>query len=208
MQSRLRVNRESLRSEGVDYVDLWAKSPAVRQYRKRLKRIIEKDVVDEQRLLQLSGRLREIVLEETSSPSSLAVLSYENVLGGFDLTQSGAPYPNATLAIRHIIEAFPDCRVRIFVSVRSLDRFLESGYLQRVTSRRETRRFKQYLNQIDLPTLSWLPLVRAVESVISPEDIILWEYEKFFSDEPAIWNALLDRSDAEDLLVSPAKKSN
>ena len=124
MQSRLRANRELLRGEGVDYIDLWAKRPAVGQYRRTLKRIVEKDVVDEQQILQLSGQLRDIAAEEASSSSSLAVLSYENILGGFDLTQSGAPYPNAALAIRHIIEAFPDCRVRIFISIRSLDRMV------------------------------------------------------------------------------------
>jgi len=208
MQSRLRANREHLRSEGVDFIDLWAKEPAIGQYRQRLKSVIETDVVDERKILQLSGQLRSIVEEGTSSSNSLAVLSYENVLGGFDLTQSGAPYPHAAIAIRHIIEAFSDCKVRIFLSIRSLDRFLESGYLQRVTTRRETRRFEHYLDQVDVPALSWLPLVRAVESIVGPEGMILWEYESFFSDEPVIWNALLDRPDAEAALVNPAKRSN
>ena len=208
MQSRLRANRERLRREGVDFIDLWARTPAIMQYRTQLKRVIERDVVDERKIFKLSGQLRAIVEEGTSSSSSLAVLSYENVLGGFDLTQNGAPYPNAAIAIRHIIEAFSDCRVKILLSIRSLDRFLESGYLQRVTTRRETRSFKQYLNQVDVPALSWLPIVRTVKSVVGPEDLMLWEYESFFSDEPVIWNALLDRPDAEAVLINPAKKSN
>jgi len=75
-------------------------------------------------------------------------------------------------------------------------------------TRRETRSFEQYLKQVDVPALTWLPLVRAVESVVAPEDIILWEYERFFSDEPAIWNALLDRADAEAILTNPARRNN
>lgn len=208
MQSRLRVNRERLRSEGVDFIDLWARTPALMQYRAKFRRLIESDVADERSILDLSGQLRAIVEEGASSSNALVVLSYENILGGFDLTQRGAPYPNAAIAIRHIIEAFSDCRVRIFLSIRSLDRFLESGYLQRVTTRRETRTFKQYLNQVDLQALSWLPLVRAAKSVVGSEDLLLWEYESFFSDEPAIWNALLDSSNAEEALVNLAKKSN
>jgi len=208
MQSRLRVNQEHLRREGVDYIDLWARGQAERRYRKRLEKILEKDVVNERKISRLSGQLRDIVAKGTSSSNSLAVLSFENALGGFDLTRNSAPYPHAAAAIRHIVEALPDCRVRIFLSIRSLDRFLESGYLQRVTTRRETRSFKQYLNQVDVPALSWLPLVRAVESVVGPEDMILWEYERFFSDEPAIWNALLDRPDAEATLINPAMRNN
>jgi hypothetical protein len=178
------------------------------QYRTQFRRLIEPDVADERKILELSGQLRAIVEEGASSLNSLAVLSYENILGGFDLTQRGAPYPNAALAIRHIIEAFSGCRVKIFLSIRSLDRFLESGYLQRVTTRRETRSFKQYLNQVDVHALSWLPLVHAVKSVVGSEDLMLWEYERFFSDEPVIWNALLDSPNAEEALVNPAKKSN
>jgi hypothetical protein len=50
--------------------------------------------------------------------------------------------------------------------------------------------------------------VRAVESVVGSEDTILWAYERFFSDEPAIWNALLNRPDAEAILINPARRSN
>ena len=208
MQSRLRANREHLRGEGVDFIDLWARTPALIQYRAQFRRLIERDVADERKILELSEQLRAIVEEGETSSNSLVVLSYENILGGFDLTQRGAPYPNAAIAIRHIIEAFPDRRVKIFLSIRSLDRFLESGYLQRVTTRRETRTFKQYFNQVDVQALSWVPLVRAVKSLVEPEDFMLWDYESFFSDEWVIWNALLNIPNAQEALVNPAKKSN
>lgn len=208
MQSRLKVNRECLHEEGVDYINLWARGQAENRYRKRLAKILDKEIVDERKILRLSRQLYDIVATEETSSNSLAVLSFENILGSFDLTRNSVPYPHAAAVIRHIAEAFSDRRVRIFLAIRSLDRFLESSYLQRVTTRRETRSFEQYLKEIDVPALSWLPLVRAVESVVGPEDTILWEYERFFSDEPEIWNALLDRPDAEAILTNPARRNN
>ena len=208
MQSRLRANQEQLRASGIDFVDLWAKGPAQRQYRNTIRRLLEEDVLDTRALSQLSAQLRDLVASQRPDPNNLAILSFENILGGFDLTRSRTPYPHAAAAIRHVLEAFGDYRVRIFLAIRSLDRFLESGYVQRVSTRRETRTFKRYLNQVDVPALSWVPLVRAVQSVVTPEDLNLWKYEGFFSDEPAIWNALLRRSDAETVLTNPAKKTN
>jgi hypothetical protein len=208
MQSRLKVNREYLHEEGVDFINLWARRRAENQYRKRLAKILNKEVVDERKILRLSRQLHDIVAMEETASNSLVVLSFENILGSFDLTRNPVPYPHAAAVIRHIAEAFSDHRIRIFLAIRSLDRFLESGYVQRVTTRRVTRSFELYLCVIDVPALSWLPLVRAVESVVGSEDTILWAYERFFSDEPAIWNALLNRPDAEAILINPARRSN
>ena len=130
------------------------------------------------------------------------------MLGSYDLTKGTGPYPHAGAAIRHIAEACSDWNVRIFLAIRSLDRFIESGYVQRVYTRRENRRFKQYLNQVDLNGLSWVPMVRAIESVVGPENIYLWQYENFVSDERVVWNEFLDRPDAEAILERPAKTSN
>jgi hypothetical protein len=208
MQSRLRSNRQRLRGEGIDFVDLWAKRDEERIYRKKFKRIIEKDIVDEQKLARMSTQLRMIVTDRMSQDESLVVVSYENFLGDFDLTKHGAPYPNADQAMRHLVDAFPGWNLKVFLSVRSLDRFLESSYVQRVFTRRETRTFKQYLKQIDVAKLSWVPLVRTVGSIVGRDNVTLWQYEDFRANEQSIWNLLLDRPDATSLLALPAKKSN
>jgi hypothetical protein len=208
MQSRLRSNRAHLQTQGIEFVDLWAKEAALKEYRNAFKSIIESHAADERALSRLSGQLRNIVQNERSAANALAVMSFENILGGFDLTRSKAPYPHAEAAIRHVVEAFPEDRVRIFLSIRSLDRFLESGYVQLVSTRRETRNFKQYLKDIDLSALSWAPAVRAIESIVGANDLFVWEYERFFSDEHKIWNALLNGDDGESALINPAKKSN
>ena len=192
----------------VDYVDLWSKLPPVKLYRKYLKRSIESDDPVPAKLLRLSSDLREIVAQASPSEHSLAVLSYENVLGSFDLTRSSGPYPNAKAAAQHLVDAFPDSDVRLFFSIRSLDRFLESGYIQRILTRRETREFESYIAGVDLESLSWVPAVRAFESAVGAENLIVWEYESFISSEAAIWRALLRHDHPDSLLVRPPKKSN
>ena len=208
MQSRMRSNRQRLAHAGIDYVDLWSKQPEVRSYRKALKRTIESDAPDPRILSRLAADLRKIVTEASPSPGSLVVLSYENVMGTYDTTQGPAPYPHAAAAAQHIVEAFPDHDVRLFFSIRSLDRFLESGYVQRVFTRRETRRFRRYIRAVDLESLSWVRAVRELESVIGTENLTVWEYESFFSGEEAIWRDLLGHDDPNSLLVKPAKNSN
>lgn len=208
MQSRLRSNRQRLRNDGINFVDLWAKNDEEKRYRKQLKRVIEKERVNEQKLALISTQLHDIVAKATQPDNSLIVLSYENMLGDYDLTKGPAPYPNAGTAIRHVVNAFPDWQVRIFFSIRSLDRFVESGYVQRVFTRYETRRFKGYMKQIDVTGLSWMPVVSAINAAIGAENVFVWEYEKFVKAEQIVWNALLARPDAEKLLVRPAKASN
>ena len=75
MQSRLRANRQRLRDAGVDFLDLWGKEQSERQYRKKLKRIIEKQVLDESALSGMTGNLRQILTERSLSSTSLTVLS-------------------------------------------------------------------------------------------------------------------------------------
>ena len=208
MQSRLRSNRERLRKQGVAFIDLWAGGEEEKIYRKKLKRLIEKETPDEQQLSLMSKKLRNIVVNGMEPAGSLVVISYENILGDYDLTRGSAPYPNAVPAIRHLAEAFPGWRLRIFLSIRSLDRFVESSYVQRVFTRRETRKFKQYVKQIDVAGMSWLPVVESIGSVVGIENTFVWTYENFVADEQPIWNALLARSDADAALVRPAKASN
>ncbi|GEM_PF-2703197 len=208
MQSRLRSNRQRLRNHGVHFVDLWAKAPALKRYRKRLKRLLEAPAVNDRKLGKLAAVLRRLVDADSSDDKSRIVLSYENALGGFDLTRSAAPYPHAAAAVAHIREAFPDQDVKILFSIRSLDRFLESGYLQNVLSRQETRTFARYLGGVDIDGLSWLPAIRDMESVVGAENLLIWNYENFPANESTVWDLLLGLADADSLLVRPAKKSN
>ena len=169
---------------------------------------MESDSPDPRDLASMSDALRDIVNEASPSPKSHVVLSFENVLGGYDLTRGSVPYPNAKEAGRHIAEAFPDCETKVFFAIRSLDRFLESSYIQRVFTRRETRSIEQYIAELNLNKLSWQPSARALESVVGTENLIIWEYEKFFDGEAAIWRKLLNNAEPESLLAKPAKNAN
>lgn len=208
MQSRLRTNRQHLRTAGVDFVDLWARRYEETLYRKEFNRVIGGAGVDDQETARVAKQLGSIVADGRSAAKSLVVISYENLLGDYDLTRSPTPYPNAERAILHLVEAFAGWNLKIFISIRSLDRFVESGYVQRVVSRRETRTFKQYVNHIDLSRMSWMPVIRAIGSVVGRENVVVWEYENFVLDEQPIWNALLALPDAESALVLPAKINN
>lgn len=208
IQSRLRSNKQRLRNEGITFVDLWAKREEEANYRKTLKAALEGDQADERKAAQASRQLREIVSNATSSEQSVVLMSYENVLGDFDLTKNGVPYPHAEQAVDHIVQAFPDSDVKIFFAFRSLDRFLESGYVQRVCTRLETRKFREYVDQVDTDSLSWIPVVQAMASTVGHENVVAWGYEDFVANEHPVWNALLCRDDANAALVSPAKKTN
>lgn len=208
MQSKLRSNRQRLAQCNIDFIDLWSKQPAESEYRKYQRRTMESDSPNMQELSRLSNDLRKIVTQASPSNQSHVVLSYENILGGYDLTCGSKPYPNARAAAQHIVDAFPASDIRIFFSIRSLDRYLESGYIQRVFTRRETRDIEQYVAEIDLEILSWVPAVRSLEAVIGAENLSVWEYEKFFTGEASIWRELLNDADPDSLLVKPAKSRN
>lgn len=208
IQSRLRSNRQQLLSEGIDFIDLWAGGGAERAYRKKYRRLIEKDDVDDAALSDLSDDLRELVAERARDDHSLIVLSYENILGDFDLSKRGAPYPNAQHAIRHVVRAFSGWKVKVFLSIRSLDRFLESSYVQRVVTRRETRRFAKYLAMIDVESFSWQPLVNSLNDIVGGSNWFAWKYEDFKANESHVWNCFLGHDQSQGVLARPAKRSN
>lgn len=208
MQSRLRSNRQQLYEEGIDFIDLWAGGGPEKAYRKKYRRIIESDKVDTDTLVSLSDSLADIVAVRKRDDDSLIVTSYENILGDFDLTKKGAPYPNAEHAVKHVARAFPGWNVKFFLAIRSLDRFLESSYVQRVVTRRETRSFSKYMSMIDVTALSWSPLVHTLNSIVGAGNWFAWQYEDFKANERQVWSRLLGHDDAQDLLARPAKKSN
>ena len=208
MQSRLRSNKRRLRKEGIDFIDLWAKTDEMDAYRTTLKVAIESDRIDEKQAKEASRLLRAVVDGAISASNSIVVMSYENVLGDFDLSKGRTPYPNIEIAVCHIAAALRDYDLRIYFSFRSLDRFVESGYLQRIYTRFETRRFKEYIDLVDANNVSWIPAVRSMASIVGRENVMAWAYEDFLVDESPVWNSLLSRSDAETVLVRPAKKVN
>jgi hypothetical protein len=133
-------------------------------------------------------------------------MSYENFVGTYDLTKGSGIYPNSWLALRHLQDVFQDEAMIFFFSVRSLDTFLESGYRQLILTRKETRDFDEYLAEIDLDALSWLPVI---EALIQTSNLVyIWPYELFRDKEFQIWRVLLNCEDPNALLPNPARKLN
>lgn len=209
IQSCLRANQDYLQAQGIRFVDLWERCEDTSAYRDSLRLAVEGDAVDGEKLREASGRLRALVDERVGGdpPDGPLILSFENALGDYDLSRGGI-YPRADIALTHIFNAFPDARIKIFFSFRCFDRFLESGYMQRVYSRLETRTFKQYLADVDVDAMHWMSVIRALESVAGTSSLVAWDYDDFFPGEGKVWSALLGRDDWEAILFEPAARVN
>lgn len=101
-------------------------------------------------------------------------LSNENALGR-PFTSKPGLYPNH----RPIIEAFPNAfegfSTRIVYTIRPQWEYLESYYLQRVHQGYYLT-FSQFLDDIDLTEISWLPLVDRLRSVFGAENVQVMDF--------------------------------
>lgn len=209
MQSRLRDNRDRLGELGTRFVDLWAGTAEEANYRASLRGALEGKTINRKKQDEATHRLRGLVerqLPQGSADERLLVLSCEVPLGNYDPTHG--LYPHARWGIEHITQAFPESDIKLFFCFRRFDRFLESGYIQRVLGRHETRGFEQYLATIDTAALSWIPVIEAMESVVGAANVATWAYEDFAEGEGRVWQALLGLDDWRDALPKQATRTN
>lgn len=209
MQSRLRDNRERLAEAGIDFVDLWATTPDAAAYRASLRGALEGRSVNRTRQGEATRRLREIVASgcpDGPSTGRLLVLSCEVPLGNY--TPSAGLYPHARSGLESVVDAFPGAEITFFFCFRRFDRFLESGYIQRVLGRHETRAFDEYLATIDTAGMSWIPVIGAMESLVGPGKVATWAYEDFAGNEGCVWRAMLGMDDWQAALPRAATRTN
>lgn len=210
IQSRLLANRDALNEAGICVVNLWARDELTAAYRAALSDAIEGVAVRSNSLARASVLLRSLMarsLSEIGREPTRVVVSFENAAGGYDLSR-GPIYPNIAAGVSHVLEAFQDMDVRILFGVRSLDRLLESGYVQRLYSRFETRTFKGYLEEVDLDELSWIRVIDELENVVGAGHLTTWAYEDFPQIESTVWTAMLSERNWRSLLEGQAARSN
>lgn len=209
MQSLLRANHEGLADHGICFVDPWQGGKRQWAYRAALRAGLDGKKVRQPRLTEADDLLQDLVqqrLAEFEDTDPLVSLSCEVVLGNYVLTNG--LYPHAHAGLSHVKRSFPEAQVTIFLCIRSFDRFLESGYVQRVLGRHETRTFDEYLQGIDTPSLSWLPVMQAAENLFGPDHVVIWPYEEFRAREGEVWQRFLGLEDWESVLAREVSRKN
>jgi hypothetical protein len=136
------------------------------------------------------------------------LLSDENLLGTpyrFD-DQMGA-YPQASESLRTLFGLLPpNTNVSIYVCLRSYGDWIESSYLQYLKNT-QTLPFADYLDRINLDSLTWVSLLQRILRVAPEANVIAWSYESFRADNSAVLSALNSLLGAPPQPL-PAKQSN
>lgn len=148
----------------------------------------------------LRASIPELSTEADDTGVDTIVLSYENILGTYNLAQTPKLYQELKRGLNLLNDAFGIENMAFFFSYRSMDRFIESCYLQCIHTQKETRHFDEFLSDIRLKKLSWLDVIRRISKQTGKERLWVWPYEPFSENETAVWQALLGRENPENLL--------
>jgi hypothetical protein len=108
--------------------------------------------------------------------TSLVVASHEDLIGHpFRSDGDGLLYPSAAENIATLGQALDGHPVRLVLSIRPQDGFLESYYLQSVHEGGH-KSFERWLQQVDLDRLSYRPLVEALATVCGAENVRIVDF--------------------------------
>ncbi|MDQ2070140.1 hypothetical protein [Natronospira bacteriovora] len=210
IQSRLRRNRSRLARHGIHFVDLWANEKTARRMRGWIRQVAWENRNGNRK--KLVTALRDLVEQlpnglEANNRKSI-ILSYENILGTYNLAQTPRLYDELERGLSILDEAFGIDNMEFFFSYRSMDRFIESCYLQCIHTQKETRHFDEWFADIDINALSWLDVLTRLSQSIGKERLSIWPYDAFRDRETAIWQALLGRERPNELLIRNASNLN
>ena len=212
MQSLLRNNRKVLLENGICVVDLWGRFDKYAEFRRLAMRAMWPD----DPALEDIEKLKRILVEQFHASENhdenrvidTYIISFENIIGSYHLSNTMGIYPNAARAVRMISETFPQLPLKAFFSIRSFDRFIESCYLQSVYTQKEHRPFREFYRDVRRTDLSWVDSLKAIVNVVGDENIVVWTYETFRKSEERIWRELLRVPETAQLLLRPASRSN
>jgi len=157
MQSLLRNNRETLLNNGVRVIDLWEKFDGHAKFRNVVSNATWQDNPTDEDVAGLREILSERLLISKKHDQQVIdtyVISFENLIGSYHLSNTNGIYPNAARAARIVSESFSQLPVKAFFSIRSFDRFIESCYLRTVYTQKEHRTFKRFYRDVCRNTLS------------------------------------------------------
>lgn len=115
---------------------------------------------------------------------NVVIASHENTLGR-PFAEGGAHlYPRAPEIIPALGQVLRPYRAKVFFSIRPQEQFLESYYLQMI-HQGGYEPFEQWLEGIDLETLSWRPVVDALLATFGPEQVEIVDFREIHRGQQA-----------------------
>ena len=128
------------------------------------------------------------------------ILSEENIIGtSFDLSVMPGIYPLAENRIRAIISLFPQCKVKLFFSLRSYDTFYRSAYTE-VVRNRGFLKFSRFYDEERFKDNSWLNTVAGFARALPQENITLWRFEEVRQLMPDVVQRITGIADSKSLM--------
>ncbi len=131
------------------------------------------------------------------------IASHENTIGRPFLARVGPTlYPQAPELIEALAEVLRPYRVRIVLSIRPQDEFLESYYLQTIQVGKHYT-FEKWLSGIDLDAISWRPLVTVLHDAFGAENVELMDFRRIREGQDAYLRYFFSLADPDlDLPIS------
>jgi hypothetical protein len=126
-------------------------------------------------------------LTTTNGDARSVLLSFEGLIGRLSLALHGVIYPSSAKTIEALRSAFAGHRVRVGFAVRSYADLICSTYSETVNGSFSIRTFEGYLEAVDVPALTWAPVVRGLRSAFGESAVKVWSYEVYRQD-PAAFN--------------------
>lgn len=123
------------------------------------------------------------------------IMSNENALGRpFDASGTPGLYPHAAAAAKGLAGSVGDLQPRIIYYIRSQDEYLESYYLQTI-HQGGTAAFSEWIERIDVTSISWVPVVEALADAFGEDRVIVHDFAEIAQGQNRFIEAFLRSCD-------------
>ncbi|WPY97054.1 hypothetical protein T8T21_20650 (plasmid) [Limimaricola variabilis] len=146
-----------------------------------------------------AGTLRRNIETTARDGMPYFVLSHENSLGG-PLRKDGVGlYPEAAARGAALKQALPDRPQRVIYYIRNQASFIESYYLQTI-HQGKWHDFKEFMADVDLDRLSWVPLYETLCQLFGTENVVIRSFDADIAEgQSAYLRNFLSAATAADL---------
>jgi hypothetical protein len=189
LQYNLELNRDYLEGNGITYFTFF-QSEALHQTALRLRRNLHQKTYDVE---EAAGFINAKVNEQLKE-TNYAIISYEGIMGDFNLHRSKAIYPDAEALLKLYAEILNDHDIMPAFSVRRYVDFILSTYKYQL-KRGLPLRLSEYLKGFYWNKDRWTEIVEALDEHFSHKRI--WSYEGYKQDPDQILYWLVESLDTE-----------
>lgn len=206
IQNNARNNHKLIDASGVYFVDKKSEtaSEAFKIYLEELSKGAKC------RVEMLARQLDKVLAPALANPAYHTIfLSEENLLGHM-LSQKETFYPNVRSAVAASLQMRKHGQISVILTLRRQDTYIESCYLfRKVREKREaTNTIYDFLDRIDLNSLSWKPVVQPWVDAFGKENCKVLPYELIKKDATAFARNIFKTAMDGDLLKIKASRSN